>query len=272
MIFILAAGCNLSDSADEGGGLFAGHKELVNGYSLNVPTSKEYNSDDIITFSLTHTNLINVAGGIPYVQIDIDGTLVNADYVSGTGSKTLYFQYTVVSGDNDDDGVEIQGTIVPNGATLTFFNGAVYEDSTLTFTEKSTPLVIVDTVPVVGINANTIDIDNLNEEDYRVQGTCSENGRAVSVSIGGIIFTPNCSGKTWDTGFQDVSALLDGPITITADHQAASGVNATQAVLLVTMDTTFPTVTINSAVSICLTKCTMILTINKELHLCSKRI
>ena len=86
-------------------------------------------------------------------------------------------------------------------------------------------------------------IDQSNVGDYSVSGTCSENGSAVTVVLGGSITkTPNCSSGTWNTGTFSVSALADGAVGITADHSTA-----TQASTSVTKDLTGDVVTISSA-------------------------
>lgn len=87
------------------------------------------------------------------------------------------------------------------------------------------------------------DINASNESNYVVSGSCSENGRTVDVYIDGMNFTPTCSSGAWSTGLQDVSGLSDGSILITADHDNAALVPATQAQVTINKDTVNPTVT-----------------------------
>ena len=103
-------------------------------------------------------------------------------------------------------------------------------------------------VPTVSITSAP-DINQANETDYTVSGTCSENGFDVDVMIGTLSYTPLCSGGAWTTSAQDVSSLADGPVSITADHD--DGVtSATQASTTVTKDTTSDLVTLTSAPNI----------------------
>lgn len=251
IIFILLgfSACNLSDSAEDGGGLFAQHRKVTNLFSLIAPSAKTYRKDSEIIFTLEHSNIIDISGGIPFVQINIGGIVKNVPYFSGAGSKKLKFKYTVIPGDNDDDGILIDGEIYANGASLTFFNGATTQDANLEYTTKDTSGVLVDTIPAVSIT-NPGDIDFLNESDFKVTGTCSENGRTVALNIGGQTYNPNCSGLTWSSGFIDVSGIAEGPVLVRADHSNIIGQNAPQASLTITKDTSFVAVTISSAPNI----------------------
>lgn len=94
---------------------------------------------------------------------------------------------------------------------------------------------------IVSIN-NLFEINSINESDFVVEGTCSENTEVVSVSVGGINKQPACSSGTWSTGITDVSSLADGEIFITANHS-----NAIQASATVNKDSTIAVVTILSA-------------------------
>ena len=45
--------------------------------------------------------------GTPRIALTVGSTTRYADYASGSKTTTLAFQYTVVAGDTDNDGVEI---------------------------------------------------------------------------------------------------------------------------------------------------------------------
>ncbi|HEY9511385.1 MAG TPA: hypothetical protein VIQ48_02305, partial [Rhodanobacter sp.] len=80
---------------------------------VNVPRDGHYNAGDVLAFSVTTSEAVSVdtGGGTPRLALDVGGHLVYADYVSGSGSDTLVFQYTVQAGDNDIGGV-VTGTAV----------------------------------------------------------------------------------------------------------------------------------------------------------------
>ncbi|MBS1963263.1 MAG: hypothetical protein JST04_13695 [Bdellovibrionales bacterium] len=79
-----------------------------------------------------------------------------------------------------------------------------------------------------------------NVASFAVSGTCSENGRAVSVAVaGGPSASPTCTGGNWSTNL-DLSALGQGAFSVTADHSDAAGNAAVQASRSFTKDTVAP--------------------------------
>ncbi|WP_052659165.1 DUF4347 domain-containing protein [Pseudomonas sp. LFM046] len=84
--------------------------------SVGVPVGVHYNAGDTLTFVVNASEAV-IVNGTPRLAIDMGGTTVFADYVAGSGSNTLVFQYTVRAGDNDANGIAVTG-LVANGATL----------------------------------------------------------------------------------------------------------------------------------------------------------
>jgi hypothetical protein len=91
--------------------------------------SKLLNAGDSVTLSVAMNDVTYVTG-TPTLNINIGGTPVSATYVSGTGTQTLVFSYTILAGQNDADGISISadslaladGTLLDaagNPATLT---------------------------------------------------------------------------------------------------------------------------------------------------------
>ncbi|MBD65171.1 MAG: hypothetical protein CME62_08190 [Halobacteriovoraceae bacterium] len=105
---------------------------------------------------------------------------------------------------------------------------------------------ILDNTPTVTIDALSI-INLSNYTSYTVTGTCSEDGRTVTLDIGGVAATPTCSSNTFTTGAIDVSAAADNAaLVVTADHDNAIGMNATQASSTVLKDTIAPSISTNT--------------------------
>ncbi|MCB0421895.1 MAG: hypothetical protein KDD61_12925 [Bdellovibrionales bacterium] len=91
-----------------------------------------------------------------------------------------------------------------------------------------------------------------NEGSFTISGSCSEEGRAVTLVVAdGSVITPdvspgtqpNCSSGTFTTSV-DLSSLDDGNITITADHNDAALNEAVQSSVTVLKDSALPSVTI----------------------------
>ncbi|WP_433747477.1 S-layer homology domain-containing protein [Paenibacillus amylolyticus] len=85
---------------------------------LNLPVVKTYKAGEVLNFTAVFNEDVTVTGGIPSLKLDIGGTVREAIYVSGF-SKYVQFSYTVQSGDDDADGIQILGSIQLNGASIT---------------------------------------------------------------------------------------------------------------------------------------------------------
>ncbi len=76
------------------------------GVALSAPPGDTYGRDDTIEATVTFTQAVNVTG-TPQLALGIASGTKQADYVSGTGTKSLVFRYTVVATDMDSDGISI---------------------------------------------------------------------------------------------------------------------------------------------------------------------
>jgi len=127
--------------------------------SVGVPSNATYVAGQNLDFMVNFSEAVTVitTGGTPYITITLNtGGSVNADYLSGSGSTALVFRYTVVSGDEDTDGISVGASITANGGTL---KDAAGNNATLTLNSvESTTGVLVDaiapTVASVGVPSN----------------------------------------------------------------------------------------------------------------------
>jgi gliding motility-associated-like protein len=94
--------------------------------SIAVPANDYYKAGDVLNFEVRFGEAVTVTG-TPRIAITMGSSTVYADYAGGTGTSALSFSYTVVSGDQDLDGIVIgalgSGTIkdaAENSAVLTF--------------------------------------------------------------------------------------------------------------------------------------------------------
>lgn len=86
--------------------------------SVDVPTSHTYGTASNLDFKIHFDEKVVISGGTPSIPVMIGSSSVQAEYLSGTGTDTLVFRYVVQAGDNDNDGIEVGSSIVPNGSTL----------------------------------------------------------------------------------------------------------------------------------------------------------
>ena len=93
-----------------------------------------YLLDEVIELALTFDRavLVDTAGGVPSIDLDIGGVQRRVSYVRGSGSWQLVFAYTVQQGDLDADGIRTcgagqlrgcTGAISPNGGALKYGSG-----------------------------------------------------------------------------------------------------------------------------------------------------
>nr|WP_312987542.1 hypothetical protein [Comamonas koreensis] len=100
--------------------------------------------------------------------------------------------------------------------------------------------------PVVSITSAP-EITAANQSAYTVSGTCSVNGAGVAVQIGTISASAACNSGSWTTAAQDVSALPDGLVTLTASQTVGGGTGAASLVIGKNAAGAAPVVTIGSA-------------------------
>ena len=74
-----------------------------------------------VEFSFDRQAVVDTAGGVPYVELDVGGTRRRASYASGLGPRTNFrFVYVVQVADVDADGVSVPAnTLTANGGSIT---------------------------------------------------------------------------------------------------------------------------------------------------------
>ncbi|MES2821622.1 MAG: Ig-like domain-containing protein [Pseudomonadota bacterium] len=78
-----------------------------------------YREGDVITLMVTFDQAVIVSGGIPTLLLETGATDRSATYVSGSGTTTLSFSYTVQAGDGSADlDYQSAGALALNGATI----------------------------------------------------------------------------------------------------------------------------------------------------------
>ena len=77
-----------------------------------------FRETDVITVTVAFSEPVTVTG-TPRVALTIDSTTKQANYHSGTGTTSLVFRYTVLSTDEDSNGISIAATALAlNGGTI----------------------------------------------------------------------------------------------------------------------------------------------------------
>lgn len=86
--------------------------------SVNIPTAGTYIAGQSLEFDLVFNRPVNVLTATPYINLTIGSNTRQASYITGSGTDTLTFSYTLVPGDVDADGVTLATSITQNGSTI----------------------------------------------------------------------------------------------------------------------------------------------------------
>ncbi|WP_298450570.1 cadherin domain-containing protein [uncultured Marinobacter sp.] len=117
----------------------------VNSVTITSATgiqNKTLNTGDVVSVTVTMSEATTVSG-TPQLALNIGGTIVQADYASGSGSNKLVFTYTITN-ETDTNGISI------NHSSLTLNNGSLVDaagnNAVLTmYNQKDNPNYLVDT-------------------------------------------------------------------------------------------------------------------------------
>lgn len=217
--------------------------------AIEGPANATYIAGQDLTFKVVFSEKVNVTGA-PYLDLNIGGTTVQAQYQSGTGDSVLYFKYTVADGNNDADGV---GVTAVNAGTGTIRDIAA-NDADLTIT----PAVVADLTGVlVNTQHPTVTITGpaTSASAVNVTITFSEAMGAVDASkfiLGGTVSGTSLTGLTTSdnityTGTLNFPANVTGTVTLSfpADVVKSAVGNNNQAsnVYTVNVDNAGPVIT-----------------------------
>ncbi len=113
--------------------------------SVGVPANASFIAGQNLDF-VAHFSEAATVTGTPEIALTLDtGGIVDAQYVSGSGTSALTFRYAVVGGEADTDGVAVGSAILLNGGTV---KDAATNAAVLTLNNvASTSGVLVDSIP-----------------------------------------------------------------------------------------------------------------------------
>ncbi|HEX2934481.1 MAG TPA: Ig-like domain-containing protein [Bacteroidales bacterium] len=196
--------------------------------SVTVPANGTYINGQNLSFTVNFSKSVIVASGTPYIPVTLNtGGTVMATYASGSGSSALTFRYTIVSGQEDADGISL-GTAI-DGGTLQSKDATPLTANLKLNNVSSTVNVMVDA------NAPAITGTSLASNNNYIDVTFSEgiygasNGATpLSASKLSITFSPN-GGKATNAV---VSSVKKNDNTAEGSASALSGGETTVRVFL----------------------------------------
>ena len=196
--------------------------------SVSVPADGTYVEGQTLDFTVNYNENVTVSstGDMPYIPIILNtGGTVHANYNSGSGSSELVFRYTVVSGNEDLDGITLGTAINTNGGTIERSEGG---GALLTLNNSgSTTQVKVDAASplvssIIRLNPSGSST-NVNSITYRI--TFSENVNGVDVSDFSLTATGGSSGTIASVSASGGNSLDVTVNSITGDGSLRLDVN-----------------------------------------------
>ncbi|WP_165570868.1 beta strand repeat-containing protein [Comamonas thiooxydans] len=222
--------------------------------SVSVPAGAPYNAGDTLTF-VVNTSEAVVVNGVPRLALDIGGNTVFANLVSGSGTSTLVFQYTVQAGDNDADGISVSASLDLNGGRVRdaagnnldlTLNGLGATSGVIVDTLRPTATIVVaDTSLAVGETSLVTITFSEAVNDFTNTDLTVANGTLSNISS-------SDGGVTWTAAFTPTANLESTVNLITlnnagvADKAGNAGVGTTDSNNYA-IDTLRPTATITVA-------------------------
>ncbi len=183
--------------------------------SVLVPANATYILGQNLDFTVNFDKsvLVNTGGGVPNLTIGLTGGTVNATYLSGTGSTTLIFRYSVALGDVDLNGITVDNLSL-NGGTLKDGAG---NNATLTLNSIGNTIdILVDGGSIITTSVATLTGFSAcagassMEQSFTVSGKNLKNNVVVSAADGFEV------SKTPGTGFgSSVSITASGTLAAT---------------------------------------------------------
>ena len=169
--------------------------------------AKTYVSGDDINISVVFNENVIITN-TPSIDIKIGNNTKQASYVSGSGASTLVFTYTVVSGDEDTNGIEVlTNTLVLNTGSI---KDVVGNSSTLThsaISQDSSRKVDTPTLNILS-HTNNQNISIKDALNIILSGTSNVEGKGVIISHNGTeLETATVLNTTWTA---NSISFLDG--------------------------------------------------------------
>lgn len=188
------------------GSIAASSSIIIDGVSPTIgtivlPVNGTYSVGATLDFGVTFSEAV-VVTGTPRLAIALDtGGTVYANYIGGSNSNALVFQFTVISGLEDKDGIELTTVIDLNGGALK--DAAGNQMTALTLPDSPHLNILVDsrspTIAAVQIPADktynageNLDFNIKFSEAVTVTGAPRIG---ITLNTGGVVYTDYVSGS-----------------------------------------------------------------------------
>lgn len=241
IVDVAEASSRIVDSGSEEGRLMV-TKDSPAIMDMTGPADSTFADGEVLTFTIDYGQVVTVSG-TPSIELDVDGATRSANFVSGSGSQTLIFEYTVQSGEDDIDGIEFAGTTIQGGtiedgdgdaAERDF--GSVSPDLSAVRTD-GTPPASLSIVDPTGENLRASTSTNNGETTLDVTYSYSDNTPDTTT----ITFTDGANSATFgvdDSGYAGDGSQRSLTLDLTNPDEESGGLmgGSTYDLQLVTTD------------------------------------
>jgi hypothetical protein len=165
---------------------------------VTVPANGVYGAGDKLGFIVVYPEavVVQVGESAPYLELNLNSGTAKAHYITGSGTNSLLFEYTVQASDNDPDGISIKSYLDLNGTTFTTSNGCLAA-GTLRNIPSTSGITIINQQP------QTITFNELLEKTY---GDTDFSAGAVASSALTVVYSSSNTA---------VATIIDGKVHIT---------------------------------------------------------
>lgn len=208
--------------------------------SVGVPAAGTYTLGSTLNFTVNFDQniIVDTEDGTPSLSLVIGNKTVSAQYVSGSGTSTLTFSYTVQGGDTDMDGITVGSSISLNGGRIIDSDGSNIVPVTLNNIGSTTGVLVSAGALDTSLTSTPALITNGKNDTF---GFSSNNNRAsYECSLDESSFF-SCSNPMTLNGLADGSHNLQVRAV-----DGAGSIDLTPAGYSWTVDTVTPDTTIDS--------------------------
>lgn len=207
------------------------------------------NAGDVVTSTVTFSEAVTVTGS-PQLALNIGGTTVQATYNNGSGTSALTFNYTILAGQTDTNGISIGANALSlNGGTIVDANSNTAIITSSAISDNSS--YKVDTTAPLTPSAPTTYNDNVGIITSSTSNKATTDDTTPGINIGtGLADTPklyiggSLVASTYDSGAGTLTpnnALSDGTYSFTYTlSDAAGNESLPSSPLSITIDHTPP--------------------------------
>ncbi len=207
----------------------------VSAFAATLTANWVTNQDSPTQFTIQST-ITAVNGNVRGIEVflDLASAFGSGNYSFTVSQTSTTSQLLNLNGsyDGDSDQQLVTNTILQNTTIVLTVVVTVTDPSLVDMNALSGFVISSNPNTVIPVNAVSVsfvtypDIGLANQNSYSFDGTCSESGNTVFLTISdgtsSINTTATCISNVWNVTGVDVSSLSDGTITLSAAHSNAT--------------------------------------------------